>query len=188
MKRDWFLGGMFAAIVLAWSVPGPGAHGGWLHPEALTKAGVAVVFFLHGVGLSLGSAEGIDAAHLERIRKVAERIEPGLMSEHIAWNIAGGEYLADLLLHSGRHFVVGRVGEGLTRGVVGAFGHHDSGAHVIHPGADEFLLRVVVTLRSVAAEIHVRHLSVRTRHIEFSFHVHLDVAAIHDRLACGRAF
>jgi len=52
---------------------------------------------LHGVGLSLGSAEGIDAAHLERIRKVAERIEPGLMSEHIAWNIAGGEYLADLL-------------------------------------------------------------------------------------------
>lgn len=52
---------------------------------------------LHGVGLSLGSAEGIDPAHLERIRKVAERIEPGLMSEHIAWNIVGGTYLADLL-------------------------------------------------------------------------------------------
>jgi len=29
---------------------------------------------LHGVGLSLGSAEGIDRTHLERIRKVAERI------------------------------------------------------------------------------------------------------------------
>ncbi len=52
---------------------------------------------LHGVGLSLGSAEGIDPAHLERIRKVAERIEPGLMSEHIAWNLVGGTYLADLL-------------------------------------------------------------------------------------------
>src|SRR5712691_2260898 len=52
---------------------------------------------LHGVGLSLGSAEGIDPAHLERIRKVAERIEPGLMSEHIAWNAVGGTYLADLL-------------------------------------------------------------------------------------------
>lgn len=52
---------------------------------------------LHGVGLSLGSAEGIDPAHLERIRKVAERIEPGLMSEHIAWNVVGGVYLADLL-------------------------------------------------------------------------------------------
>jgi uncharacterized protein len=52
---------------------------------------------LHGVGLSLGSAEGIDPAHLERIRQVAERIEPGLMSEHIAWNVVGGTYLADLL-------------------------------------------------------------------------------------------
>jgi uncharacterized protein (UPF0276 family) len=52
---------------------------------------------LHGVGLSLGSAEGIDPAHLGRIRKVAERVEPGLMSEHIAWNAVGGTYLADLL-------------------------------------------------------------------------------------------
>ena len=52
---------------------------------------------LHGVGLSLGSAEGIDPAHLHRIRKVAERIEPGLMSEHIAWNVVDGTYLADLL-------------------------------------------------------------------------------------------
>src|SRR6266567_3788741 len=52
---------------------------------------------LHGVGLSLGSAEGLDAAHLERIRRVAERVEPGLTSEHIAWSMVGGTYLADLL-------------------------------------------------------------------------------------------
>jgi uncharacterized protein len=52
---------------------------------------------LHGVGLSLGSAEGLDPAHLERIRKVAERVEPGLMSEHIAWSVVDGTYLADLL-------------------------------------------------------------------------------------------
>jgi hypothetical protein len=52
---------------------------------------------LHGVGLSLGSAEGLDPAHLERIRGVAERIEPGLMSEHIAWSVVDGTYLADLL-------------------------------------------------------------------------------------------
>jgi uncharacterized protein (UPF0276 family) len=52
---------------------------------------------LHGVGLSLGSAEGLDPAHLERIRQVAERIEPGLMSEHIAWSVIDGAYLADLL-------------------------------------------------------------------------------------------
>ena len=52
---------------------------------------------LHGVGLSLGSAAGLDPTHLERIRQVAERIEPGLMSEHLAWSVVDGTYLADLL-------------------------------------------------------------------------------------------
>ncbi len=51
---------------------------------------------LHGVGLSLGSEE-IDAAHLERVRRLADRIEPGLVSEHLSWSAVGGAYLADLL-------------------------------------------------------------------------------------------
>jgi uncharacterized protein (UPF0276 family) len=52
---------------------------------------------LHGVGLSLGSAEGLDAAHLERTRQVARRIEPGLVSDHLSWSLVGGNYLGDLL-------------------------------------------------------------------------------------------
>jgi uncharacterized protein len=52
---------------------------------------------LHGVGLSLGSADGLDAAHLERVRRLAERIEPALLSEHISWSVADESYLADLL-------------------------------------------------------------------------------------------
>ena len=52
---------------------------------------------LHGVGLSLGSAEGLDPAHLKRVGDVVARIEPGLVSEHLSWSIAGGTYLADLL-------------------------------------------------------------------------------------------
>ncbi|CAB3783835.1 hypothetical protein LMG28614_01736 [Paraburkholderia ultramafica] len=52
---------------------------------------------LHGVGLSLGSAEELDAAHLERLRAVVERFEPGLVSDHLSWSISGGTYLADLL-------------------------------------------------------------------------------------------
>jgi uncharacterized protein (UPF0276 family) len=52
---------------------------------------------LHGVGLSLGSAEGINAAHLSRVREIASRIEPGVVSEHLSWSVAGGIYLADLL-------------------------------------------------------------------------------------------
>jgi uncharacterized protein (UPF0276 family) len=52
---------------------------------------------LHGTGLSLGSAEGLDAAHLARVREVVERFEPGLVSEHLSFSVAGGTYLADLL-------------------------------------------------------------------------------------------
>jgi len=51
----------------------------------------------HGVGLSLGSADGLDHAHLERTRDLVERIEPGFVSEHLSWSVAGGIYLADLL-------------------------------------------------------------------------------------------
>jgi sodium/bile acid cotransporter 7 len=49
---DWFLGGMAIAVALAWLFPEPGARGGFLQAEFLTKAGVALIFFLHGVALS----------------------------------------------------------------------------------------------------------------------------------------
>jgi sodium/bile acid cotransporter 7 len=54
-KIDWFLGGMAAATALAWLDPAPGAAGGWLHPELLTKAGIALIFLLHGLALSFRS-------------------------------------------------------------------------------------------------------------------------------------
>ena len=52
---------------------------------------------LHSVGLSLGSAQGVDPRHLARIVDLAERIEPGLMSEHLAWGAVDHDFLADLL-------------------------------------------------------------------------------------------
>lgn len=52
---------------------------------------------LHGVGLSLGSAEGLSPRHLDRLAALAGRIEPLLISEHLAWSVAGGTYLNDLL-------------------------------------------------------------------------------------------
>ncbi|HEY6456079.1 MAG TPA: DUF692 domain-containing protein [Steroidobacteraceae bacterium] len=52
---------------------------------------------LHGVGLSLGSAEGLDPVHLRRLADLSRTIEPALVSEHLSWSVAGGRYLADLL-------------------------------------------------------------------------------------------
>jgi uncharacterized protein len=37
---------------------------------------------LHGVGLALGSAAGLDAWHLDRLARLVERIEPARVSDH----------------------------------------------------------------------------------------------------------
>jgi len=55
MKFDWFLKGMIAAVVLAFVFPQPGAQGGFLHPEVLNKLGIALVFYLNGLSLSMAS-------------------------------------------------------------------------------------------------------------------------------------
>ncbi len=52
---------------------------------------------LHGVGLSLSSAEGLDERHLQRIAGLAREVQPNLVSEHLSWSVVGGRYLADLL-------------------------------------------------------------------------------------------
>ena len=52
---------------------------------------------LHSVGLSLGSACGVDRRHLDRIAALAARIAPALMSEHLAWGAVDHDVLADLL-------------------------------------------------------------------------------------------
>jgi len=52
---------------------------------------------LHGVGLSLGSADALNRAHLRKLRSLIERFEPALVSEHLCWSSIGGRYLNDLL-------------------------------------------------------------------------------------------
>ncbi|WP_417317594.1 DUF692 domain-containing protein [Emcibacter sp.] len=52
---------------------------------------------MHGVGLSLGSSEGLDPDHLERVRRAVERYRPGLVSEHVSFSTVEGCFLNDLL-------------------------------------------------------------------------------------------
>jgi len=82
---------------------------GWLevHPENYMGGGTPLEhldairrdypFSLHGVGLSLGSADGLDERHLARLQRLIERVEPGLVSEHLAWSAIDGAHFADLL-------------------------------------------------------------------------------------------
>jgi uncharacterized protein (UPF0276 family) len=52
---------------------------------------------LHGVGMSLGSVDPLDHAYLGRLRRLAERIEPAWISEHLAWVAVDGTTLHELL-------------------------------------------------------------------------------------------
>lgn len=52
---------------------------------------------IHGVGLSIGSAGGLDREHLERLHRLIARYEPASFSEHLAWSSHGAAWLNDLL-------------------------------------------------------------------------------------------
>jgi uncharacterized protein len=71
--------------------------GGGPAPRALDRIRREHAVSLHGVGLSLGSAEGLDRAHLARVVDLARRVDPVLVSEHLSWSSAGGAYLNHLL-------------------------------------------------------------------------------------------
>ncbi|HEX7640268.1 MAG TPA: DUF692 domain-containing protein, partial [Burkholderiaceae bacterium] len=64
---------------------------------ALERARAAWPVSLHGVGLSLGSADALADAHLRKLRRLVDRIEPALVSEHLCWTGVGGVQANDLL-------------------------------------------------------------------------------------------
>lgn len=65
--------------------------------QAVDRLRADYSFSIHAVGLSLGSAEGLDAAHLARVAALVERLQPAHVSDHLSWSVAGGRYLNDLL-------------------------------------------------------------------------------------------
>jgi uncharacterized protein len=52
---------------------------------------------LHGVGMSLGSADSLDRRHLASLDRLVRRIEPALVSEHLCWSSIGGRHMNELL-------------------------------------------------------------------------------------------
>lgn len=49
--NDWFLRSMVLAVIIASLFPDIGRSGGWLHIDAFVDYGIALVFFLHGLGI-----------------------------------------------------------------------------------------------------------------------------------------
>jgi uncharacterized protein (UPF0276 family) len=78
-----------------------------VHPENYLGEGVVAGILeqvrrdrpvsLHATGLSLGSAGGVNAAHLAAIAALAARIQPGLISDHLSWSATDAVHVPDLL-------------------------------------------------------------------------------------------
>ncbi len=52
---------------------------------------------IHGVGLSLAGEHPLDIHHLAALKRLIERYQPALFSEHLAWAGHGGYFYNDLL-------------------------------------------------------------------------------------------
>jgi uncharacterized protein (UPF0276 family) len=52
---------------------------------------------LHGVSMSLGSAEPVDREYLRRLKSLCDRVSPVIVSDHLCWTGLGGHNSHDLL-------------------------------------------------------------------------------------------
>ncbi|MBT6273948.1 MAG: DUF692 domain-containing protein [Chromatiales bacterium] len=52
---------------------------------------------IHCVGMSLGSVDPLNDAHLFRLKELVQRFEPALVSDHLCWSSIDGQYYNDLL-------------------------------------------------------------------------------------------
>ncbi|PIQ83153.1 MAG: hypothetical protein COV75_09075 [Candidatus Omnitrophica bacterium CG11_big_fil_rev_8_21_14_0_20_63_9] len=52
---------------------------------------------LHGVSLSIGSTDPLNPSYLQRLKALADRIDPAIVSDHLCWTGVDGQNLHDLL-------------------------------------------------------------------------------------------
>ena len=67
------------------------------------------------MGASLGGPAPPDARHLSAIKRLVDRFEPALVSEHAVWSRAGGVYFADLLPLPRTPEALARLTDGIDR-------------------------------------------------------------------------
>ena len=65
--------------------------------RALERIRARYPLSLHGVGLSLGGTDTLEREHLGKLRRLVERIDPALVSEHASWSTFGARHFNDLL-------------------------------------------------------------------------------------------
>jgi len=70
---------------------------------------------LHGVSMSLGSADGLDGAYLARLRALVDEVEPLFVSDHLSWSRIEGFNSHDLLPLPYTHEALDVVADNIAR-------------------------------------------------------------------------
>lgn len=135
---------------------------------------------LHGVSLSLASDAPPDAAHLARLAELARRIEPALISEHLAWSVWQGAYFPDLLPFPRTTEALQRIAAniGLTQDALGARIAIENPAHYLHIDGHEWdeieFLAELVRRTSCGLLLDVNNVYVGARNLGYSATDYLD--------------
>ena len=90
-----------------------GAGGPPHHSLALIRRDYPVS--LHGVCMSIGGPQPLDKTHLARFKALADRYEPALVSEHLAWSTHNTTYFNDLLPLPYTPATLARVGDHIDK-------------------------------------------------------------------------
>lgn len=85
-KVDWF-----EALSENYMVPGG------MPLDFLDKIRADYPVVMHGVSLSIGSVTPFDESYLRDLRKLADRIQPAWISDHLCWTGVHGQNMHDLL-------------------------------------------------------------------------------------------
>jgi hypothetical protein len=70
---------------------------------------------LHGVGLSIVSADPPDPDYLRRLKTLARRVSPAMMSDHVAWQKWSGTHISDFLPFPRTREALGFAADNLSR-------------------------------------------------------------------------
>lgn len=65
--------------------------------DYLRRIGERYPLVMHGVSLSIGSTAALDRDYLDRLKALADRIEPRWISDHLCWTGVAGKNMHDLL-------------------------------------------------------------------------------------------
>lgn len=135
---------------------------------------------LHGVSLSLAGDQAPDAAHLKRFAALVDRLQPALVSEHLAWSGWDGVHLPDLLPFPRTTVALHRIAANIeqTQSALGRSIAVENPSHYLRLDAHDWdeidFLAELVRRTGCSLLLDVNNVHVSARNLGFSAEAYLD--------------